>query len=84
MSTAVPRKRRGLFRWPIAMLWRLVTPVSNRIGIVPSLGGGLVLMLVGFILPAIVHGSIALSLLGYLLGAFVFVFGVALFIRGVI
>ena len=66
------------------MLWQLVTPIANRIGILPSLGGGLTLMLIGFVVPGIFYGSIALALLGYLLGALLFVFGAALFVRGVI
>lgn len=84
MSSAAPPRRRGIIRWPVSMLWRLVTPMSNRIGILPSLGGGLALMLIGFIVPGLFYGSVAVALLGYLLGALVFVFGVALFVRGVV
>jgi len=84
MGSTAPPRRRGIVRWPIAMLWQLVTPIANRIGILPSLGGGLTLMLIGFVVPGIFYGSIALALLGYLLGALLFVFGAALFVRGVI
>jgi hypothetical protein len=65
-------------------MWKFVTEISLRIGIVPSLAGGLGIMLLGFITPGILYGSILLALLGYALGAVLIVFGLMLFVRGVI
>lgn len=80
----IVRARQGLFWTAIARMWKFITPISLRIGILPSLGGGVALMLVGFITPGIVSGSVPLAVLGYLLGAAIFLFGLLLFARGVI
>ncbi len=80
----IERKRRGRFWALVARLWKFVTPISLRIGILPSLGGGVALMLLGCITPGIISGSILLAILGYILGAVIFVFGLLLFARGVI
>ena len=78
------RARKGLFWSVVARLWKFVTPISNRIGILPSLGGGVVLMLLGFVIPGVLAFSIPLAILGYALGAACFVFGLLLFARGII
>ena len=77
-------KRRGILWTVVARLWKFVTPISKRIGILPSLGGGVVLMLLGFVVPGILAFSIPLAILGYVLGAACFVFGLLLFARGII
>ena len=78
------RNRQGRFWEIVHRLWKFVTPFSLRIGILPSLGGGIALMLLGFITPGILSGSILIAILGYILGAVFFVFGLLLFARGVI
>ena len=74
-AETAPRKR-GLFWWPVVMLWRLVTVLSNRIGILGSLAGGIMAMLVGVFLTG--------TLIGALIGIPAFLFGLFLFVRGVI
>jgi hypothetical protein len=74
-AETAPRKR-GLFWWPIALLWRLVTAISNRIGIVASLVTGLVLMFVGFLLTG--------TLVGAVIGIPLIIVGLFLLARGII
>ncbi len=71
----VPRKR-SILRWPFVLLWRSTTAVSNRMGILASLGVGAAMMLVGFILTG--------TLVGAIIGIPLFILGLFLFIRGVI
>jgi len=78
------RKRQGRFWALVHRLWNIVTPISLRIGILPSLGGGIALMLLGWIIPGIFSGHIVLAIVGLLLGVAIFVFGMFLFARGVI
>ncbi|MCC6795405.1 MAG: hypothetical protein IT366_09825 [Candidatus Hydrogenedentes bacterium] len=78
------RERRGKFWELVHRLWKFVTPISLQIGIVPSLIGGVVLMLLGWVIPGLLAFSIPLMLLGYIVGAGVFILGVFLFARGII
>lgn len=78
------RQRSGRF-WPVvARLWRVVTKISDRIGIGWSIGGGLAAIVIGFVLPGLFAGSLLSLLIGYLLGVLVSLFGFMLFMRGVI
>ena len=74
-ADTAPRKR-GLFWWPSALLWRLVTAISNRIGIVASLVTGIVFMFVGFFLTG--------TLIGAIIGIPMFIVGLFLLVRGII
>jgi hypothetical protein len=74
MTTTATKPRHPLWFWPVTLLWKLVTRVSNRIGIIGSLALGAALMFLGFMLIS--------TLVGILLGVPVFVVGAFLFARG--
>ncbi|NUM55705.1 MAG: hypothetical protein HUU46_18855 [Candidatus Hydrogenedentes bacterium] len=80
----IVRKRRGRLWELVHRLWKFVTPISANIGIVPSLVGGVALMLLGFVIPGLFSVSIPLAILGYFIGIPVFIFGLFLFARGII
>ncbi|HRI87412.1 MAG TPA: hypothetical protein PLJ47_10765 [Candidatus Hydrogenedentes bacterium] len=72
---SVPRKR-SLLRWPLVLIWRATTAVSNRIGILASIGVGAIAMLIGFFLIG--------TLVGAVIGIPMFLLGLLLFLRGLI
>lgn len=80
----IVRERKGRIWAGIHRLWKFVTPISLRIGILPSLGGGVALMLLGFVIPGVFAVSIPLAILGYIIGIPVFIFGLLLLARGII
>ena len=76
MTTAASKPKRSVLRWPIKALWKLVTVISNRIGILASLAIGLIAVFFGFVLTGTIVGAI--------IGIPLAIFGVFLFIRGII
>ena len=74
MSTTVSKPRTPIWLWPISLLWKLVTVVSNRVGIIATLGMGAALTFVGYVLIA--------SLIGALIGVPLFVLGLFMLARG--
>ncbi|MDZ4861110.1 MAG: hypothetical protein SGI88_19230 [Candidatus Hydrogenedentes bacterium] len=76
MSVETVRRKRSVFRWPFVLLWRGVSLISNRMGIIASLALGAAMMLVGFVLTG--------TLIGAVIGIPLFFLGLVLFIRGVI
>ena len=71
MSATATKPRRSLWLWPVILLWKGVTRLSNRIGIIGSLTLGIALMFLGFMLIS--------SIVGVVVGVPVFVFGGFLF-----
>jgi len=58
------------------LIWRATTAVSNRIGILASIGVGAIAMLIGFFLIG--------TLVGAVIGIPMFLLGLLLFLRGLI
>ena len=67
-------RRTPWWAWPMVLLWRTVTWAANLMGIAAALGIGLVLMLIGALLIQ--------SVVGFFLGAPLFILGLLLVIRG--
>lgn len=68
------RRRTPWWAWPIVLLWRAVTRLANLLGIAATLAVGVVLMIVGALLIQ--------SIVGFFLGAPLFVVGLLLVARG--
>ncbi|MBI5095566.1 MAG: hypothetical protein HZB26_24425 [Candidatus Hydrogenedentes bacterium] len=75
MTITATKPRASIWTWPIRALWKLVTFLSNRIGIAASLGAGAILILIGFVLVS--------SVIGALIGVPILVLGILLFARGI-
>jgi hypothetical protein len=71
---ASTRRRISWWAWPVVLAWRLVTSIANMIGIVAALTLGVVFMLVGALLIQ--------TVVGFFLGAPLFIIGLLLFVRG--
>ena len=80
----IVRQRRGLVWRIIARIWAVVTSVSDKIGILASVFGGLIILLIGFMMPGILAGSILSVLIGYIIGAAMILIGLMLFVRGIV
>jgi len=74
MSATATRPRQSFWLWPVIVLWKLVTRISNRIGIIGSLTLGIALMLLGYVLIS--------TIIGIVLGLPLLVVGLFFFARG--
>jgi hypothetical protein len=58
MTEANAKKHTPWLIWPIKLSWRATTLISNRIGILATLGIGGVLLILGFFLTGSIIGAL--------------------------
>jgi len=69
----IQRLFRGLFIWPIKLLWKMVTKTATALGIIISLLLGAAFMGAGYILTG--------TIIGAFIGIPMFIVGLFLFVR---
>jgi hypothetical protein len=70
-----PRAFRVVLFWPFILAWRLVTFITNLIGILLALVIGLALMMLGIFLSS--------TIIGIVVGVPVFILGLLLLVRAI-